>query len=713
MFLSKNKAIGINISDQNIKIAKLVKTDNNSVSSSFKKIAIPKGIIEKGRIKDEEHLLEYLKEALSGASIKNRSVYDFYVVFPEASLYTYFFKISVTDEKLLIQKIEEEVLSSIPLNREELVYSYKILEKNLNKKSQKIEYRIFIVAASIEIIDSWKNIFDKLGVKLIDFSVEAVTTFYGLFKKYPEEPVCIVDMGANITNIIIGFKNNLFYSYSYFCGGNACNDKIVCGIKSGEKELTFEEAENMKREIGISANDKSNNISTIIKSAMLPIIEEIITALNYFKEEKRQDISKIYLIGGSSKVKGMKEYISSNLPLMDTVKTELKEGSDQNISRKAQVLSGESIMDAGIPVEFISSYGAALQAFNKEKRKDSILLPTVFSLLSQEKDKDDNIENEEIDDDEAVGRFSWIKNHRREFQLILVVVFGVTLMSLAFWMRAQDAKKKLLENPYGDEVLFGARKVIEMKTLVTLDNKAYTSEKIRARIFKTEIKNPMNYEEVLELSKSDIEKQISAGETYWKNHLNEVNKESLIFPLTLEWLVYPEKDINQVFLFNLKNQQQEEFLLNSITLTDVVKEGDNYYMIANVDISVNGVAESSPVEEIGSKEKVNAEIEAVKTESPDKIDKTETVSTQTNAPKSLQELSALLSKDEEGKNVKIKETGLGYLNIRKEPNTNSEVVLRAKTGEDYKILEEKDDWIKISISEDQQGWAFAEYLEKW
>lgn len=706
MFLSKNKAIGINISDQNIKISKLTKDEKGSVVASFKKIKIDEGLIERGKIKDEDKLLKYFKGAIQNMGIKNFSLYDFYVVFPEASLYTYFFKTEALNEKDLTQKIEKEALSSIPLNKEELVYSYKILDKNINKKTNATEYRIFIAAASSEIINTWKEFFDKLKIKIVDFSVEAVTSFYGLFKKYPEEPVCIIDIGSNITNIVIGFKNNLFYSYSYFCGGNTCTKKIAQGLKSDEKEFDLNEAEKIKREVGLLGSDKYNNISVILKSSMLPVIDEIVTALNYFKEEKKENITKIYLIGGSSRTKGIKEYIASNLPLIEAAKEEgKKEGT--HLPKKVEVLSGEDFLGVDIPVDFASSYGAALQAFDKEKRKDSILLPTEFSpvVKAEEDEEPDDLDDEE---EEYVGKFSWIKNNPRKFQLILIFIFGILLMSLAFWIRSQDAKKKLANRPQSEMAPFSVKKKIEMKVQAAIDSKDYSSEKIRARIFKSEIKKPMNYDEVLLLANEEVEKQLAKGEIYWKDPLNEVNKNSLIFPLSLEWFVYMEKDINQVFLLNLKKQESEEFLLNLITVREIINEGDDYFVVADVDIAVDEVSNETE-QDIVVPNSEKSEIKVNEKSNNLTPKKEEIVEVKNDVPKSLQELSALLSKKEK---VRVIETGTGYLNIRTQPTTSSNILYRIKTGEDCEILEEKDTWIKIFCTNGEEGWGFGEYLEK-
>ena len=62
--------------------------------------------------------------------------------------------------------------------------------------------------------------------------------------------------------------------------------------------------------------------------------------------------------------------------------------------------------------------------------------------------------------------------------------------------------------------------------------------------------------------------------------------------------------------------------------------------------------------------------------------------------------------------VEINETPTGFLRVREDSNFNSKEISQVKPGEVYSYLEEKDGWIKIKLTDGQEGWVKGEYVKK-
>ncbi len=64
--------------------------------------------------------------------------------------------------------------------------------------------------------------------------------------------------------------------------------------------------------------------------------------------------------------------------------------------------------------------------------------------------------------------------------------------------------------------------------------------------------------------------------------------------------------------------------------------------------------------------------------------------------------------------VKILETGTGFLRVRKEPTTASAEIGQVKPGEVCELLEEDEEtgWYKIKITDELEGWVTNEYATK-
>jgi len=62
--------------------------------------------------------------------------------------------------------------------------------------------------------------------------------------------------------------------------------------------------------------------------------------------------------------------------------------------------------------------------------------------------------------------------------------------------------------------------------------------------------------------------------------------------------------------------------------------------------------------------------------------------------------------------VKIKKTETGWLRVRETPTLSGKEVVKVKTNEQYTLLDEQTDWIKIDLGSSKSGWVSSKYVEK-
>ncbi len=72
---------------------------------------------------------------------------------------------------------------------------------------------------------------------------------------------------------------------------------------------------------------------------------------------------------------------------------------------------------------------------------------------------------------------------------------------------------------------------------------------------------------------------------------------------------------------------------------------------------------------------------------------------------------------EEVEKVTISDTETGWLNVRKGPGTNYEIITKVYPDESYVFLEESlsdenEEWYKIELNDEQEGWVFSEYANR-
>lgn len=62
--------------------------------------------------------------------------------------------------------------------------------------------------------------------------------------------------------------------------------------------------------------------------------------------------------------------------------------------------------------------------------------------------------------------------------------------------------------------------------------------------------------------------------------------------------------------------------------------------------------------------------------------------------------------------VKILETPTGWLRVRVEPSVSATEAAKVKPGEEYPLLEENKDWLKIQLPDNKEGWVSVQYTQK-
>ena len=78
--------------------------------------------------------------------------------------------------------------------------------------------------------------------------------------------------------------------------------------------VSWEEAEETKKRFGLSP--EQNKVLPVLVKTLEPLRDEITTAINFYKEKTGQAVSEIILTGGSSQLKGLVEYLSTDLEVV-------------------------------------------------------------------------------------------------------------------------------------------------------------------------------------------------------------------------------------------------------------------------------------------------------------------------------------------------------------------------------------------------------------
>ena len=220
-----------------------------------------------------------------------------------------------------VEEIEEalkwELKEQVEFDIEKAKIKFDILrERESEDGSKKIEL-IAVVYKENEVEKKVKELRD-LGLNIRSvipsyFALSAYVSHENIVS--PKECVAIVDIGSSSTAISIIEGGKVSFARTLPIGGDTITEAMTGILVSdqGRMELSKEEAEKIKREQGISKDVK---ILSMIRPFLERFAKEIKTSLEYHEYRfKCVSVKKVVLAGNSSKLKGLKEYLSKEIEL--------------------------------------------------------------------------------------------------------------------------------------------------------------------------------------------------------------------------------------------------------------------------------------------------------------------------------------------------------------------------------------------------------------
>jgi type IV pilus assembly protein PilM len=337
--LKKNSAVGLDIADRSIEIIELetgsVEGEYNVASAG--RIALPEGIVERGRIKNGKRLSDAL--AALFAQSRPKPIENKTVVFgiPESQLYIQIFDLPVHNKEDRDTLVRKEAETSVPLEADDLLFSYTALAETRSGAE------ILLVATSKKVLQEWQQFFEGAGITVSHFDAETLAIARGLFMERPTAPTCVVDIGALSTTIAIFDKKGLRSSYSVPYAGESITNEIA-----KELGISLSEAEDQKVQIGLSR--QGERIFFIIVKALQPIVGAIKQTIDYYKQKAGKEIEGVVLMGGTSKLKGLEGY------LKEQITQQVRVGDPLFLKKKSLL-------------EYIEAIGLALRGFDRPQDK--------------------------------------------------------------------------------------------------------------------------------------------------------------------------------------------------------------------------------------------------------------------------------------------------------------------------------------------------------
>ncbi|RPI77695.1 MAG: type IV pilus assembly protein PilM [Desulfobacteraceae bacterium] len=305
----KNQLIGLDIGSNSIKLVEIDSSKKGLILKNFGIISLPQNAIVEGSIKEMEIVASAIRTLKKNLKIKNNNVVTaisgYSVIIKKIS-------IGKRDESELEKTIQEEAEQYIPFDINDVNLDFEILANEAasagNEKEKSDLMDIMLVAAKKDIVEDYVSLMQLTGLNPVIMDVDAFALQNAFEISIDNAAGCyaIVNIGAEELGIN-AIKNGVsIFTRDSSYGGYQINEAIMS--KFG---VSYEEAEKIK--LGISKVSKgAEALEEIFTTTISGWVNEIKRALDFLSTTyPDENISKIYMSGGSCRIPGFQKYLEA------------------------------------------------------------------------------------------------------------------------------------------------------------------------------------------------------------------------------------------------------------------------------------------------------------------------------------------------------------------------------------------------------------------
>jgi type IV pilus assembly protein PilM len=316
--------LGIDIGSYWIKVLELSLTGTGPEIKGLAKKELPSEM-RKGEM-DPKAVAELIKECLAEGGISSRDVVVM-VSGPQVFIRRITMPPMPQDELDEVIPFEATKLVSFPV--EQLEVDYIIVGEKEEGGVQNQD--ILLVVTPKEVVEQQKSIIRAAGLKTVAVTVAPMVSWktFQLGKKaYEEKVIALLDIGYERTTISLLNNGILEFTRTINLGGDEVTNSLMTEpLVAGEgssRTLTYEEAENIKREHGLppstAAGTKTKEGVSLeqIPRLMRPFLEKLLSEIRtsfdfYMTEFQIHKVEKIIMSGGGAGLKGLREFMAGDL----------------------------------------------------------------------------------------------------------------------------------------------------------------------------------------------------------------------------------------------------------------------------------------------------------------------------------------------------------------------------------------------------------------
>ncbi len=308
-----NRVVGIDIGSSSIKVVELKKEGGRVILDTYGALALGQynegGFVGQVTNLSAELLTKALKDVLQETQITSTNVV---IGIPSISCIIFILQLPIEiEEKNLPVVIPNEAKKFIPVPLADVSLDWYVLPRHedsgnelrvLSESGDAATMSVLVVATLNETLVKYTDVIQKAGLPIDSLEIEVFSHIRSVMTR-ELYPVMIVDIGASKTKLTI-VEHGIVETFRLV---NRGSQDMTLSI-SRSLELSFEQAENLKKEHGLIAAPEYPHMAEPIKTQLSDIFQETNATILAFEKRYNKNIGKIIFTGGGAMTRGLLDY---------------------------------------------------------------------------------------------------------------------------------------------------------------------------------------------------------------------------------------------------------------------------------------------------------------------------------------------------------------------------------------------------------------------
>ncbi|MDB5255134.1 MAG: Type pilus assembly protein PilM, type pilus assembly protein PilM [Candidatus Nomurabacteria bacterium] len=308
-----NRVVGIDIGTSSIKVVELKKEGGRVVLDTYGALALGQynegGKIGQVTNLSPEILIKALVDVLKEANIASTNIV---LGIPSVSCIIFILQLPTEiEENDLAIVVPNESKKFIPVPLTDVSLDWYVLPRRedsgnesrmLSESGNAATMSILVVATLNDTLNKYVTIAQGASLPVDSLEIEVFSHIRSVLTR-ELYPVMIVDIGASKTKLTI-VEHGIVETFRLV---NKGSQDMTLGI-SRSLELSFEQAENLKKEHGLVSPPEYPKLADAMKQQLADIFQETNAAILGYEKRYNKNIGKIIFAGGGAMTHGLLDY---------------------------------------------------------------------------------------------------------------------------------------------------------------------------------------------------------------------------------------------------------------------------------------------------------------------------------------------------------------------------------------------------------------------